>query len=235
MKVTTKVEEYRVPIFQVNFISSSKLHWLAVEALLISHAKKIDFYRLYMGMIFGRLISYNKDHAEQFSREELDQAAKVSVKFGDYAISARYAKAELSMLMDRDFLPLGSVSNLIFRGRSKSEAFSETAKLYSDISRAQPTGSPVKKTKITSHHEERTLQRRWAKYTTIIPYIHCYFVKRSYELEGDRELDHSVLMSIVPQYLAELTSTKRTKPIRLSHVRQLIFLPSKYFSEFVPP
>ena len=105
--------------------------------------------------------------------------------------------------------------------------------MYADISRAQPTDSPVKKAKITSHHEERTLQRRRAKYTTILPYIHCYFVKKSYELEGDRELDQSVLTSIVPQYLAELTSTKRTKPIRLPHVRQLVFLPSRCFSEFV--
>ena len=66
MKVTTKIEECRVPIFQVNFVSSSELHWIAVEALLISYARNINFYRLYMGMIFGRLISYNKDHAEQF-------------------------------------------------------------------------------------------------------------------------------------------------------------------------
>lgn len=219
-----KSTKITIPVKSIPALPSDDARWLAVEALVCSVAIKQDFEPLFYGQVADRIIYWNKRNIDALSPDELDLSIKLAAVFQNHIPVSKHALHRFQYPLLNEIIPLGMCIERVLLGKPQGEVFDEVNKLFirhSKTTLEERAGRPVKSIR---HLSTSKLEKLWAKYVKILPYVRLQYLKTLSDTgQGQQPSGLSVDLA-VPEFLAKLGIHKRTKPIRIKSPVELIFV-----------
>lgn len=204
----------------------------AVQALLMSKARNINFYEAYYGFLSQRLNDWLDDHIHDL---DIRTATTLFSKVRQTEKQRFFLEHEdnnfMKILRD-EVIPIGCVIYKIFSGSNKERALAEAQDLllYSKMDSAVTSELP----KSARHLSKRKLERLWAKYLEVPHYVWTISVNSWRLTAGLETVSYRDGRECWGHIMSAFDAVSPTKQISVPEPEFLRFMTSEVFREQLP-
>lgn len=218
------------------YCSADFAHQYAVEALLISKARDIDFYDAYYGLLSYRLSEWLEDHLQEIDGK---LAAMLFAKIRQTEQSRFFLDRDenkFMMILRDEIIPLGFAFLQMNTGSNKEKALAEVRELllYSNGNVESIRDLP----KSARHLSKRKLERLWTKYSEVPHYVWLKSLNIWRITTGLEPVSYRDGREAWGRIMSTFDAVSPTKHISVSEPQFLRFMTSDEFEEAlskIPP
>lgn len=218
------------------YCSADFAHQYAVEALLISKARDVDFYNAYYGLLSYRLSEWLEDHLQEIDGKLAATLFSKVRRTEPVRFFLDREENDFMKILRDEILPLGCVFLQMFTGSNKEKALAETRELllYSKSNAVDISKLP----KSAKHLSKRKLERLWATYSEVLHYVWLKSLNIWRVTAGLEPVSYRDGRKCWGQIMGTFDAVSPTKQISVSEPQFLRFITSDAFEEVlskIPP
>jgi len=166
-----KYKELLVPTDSLKYADQNTARWLAVEALLVSKSRNLDFIQTYFGYLSDYAKNWIGRNQSNLKPKELADCIKFINVTEGYPSILSMPKNNKWVVIENETFPLSMMLSRILSGQTKEQAMANTEVEYRIIGHSfDPLLDPAPP-KSTKYISKKKLERLWAEFGDVLHYI----------------------------------------------------------------